>query len=168
MRRASIRRWSALALLALSCGGEKPQKPEQRPAPAATGDLVAPPALEEPEAAEKYDLIEHVSRCEMEHRGRLLDLGTESSAVWAAFQGKPATADENITRDGATLLRTTSRELSYDFWLDEHGWLDAGLTQNRLTGQAAAVGTAQGCADEVAGDGAFTHAGVPTAKGGRW
>jgi hypothetical protein len=44
-------------------------------------------------------------------------------------------------------------------WLDEYGGLDAGLTQNPLTDQAATVGAAQGGADEMAGDGSFAHAG---------
>jgi hypothetical protein len=45
--------------------------------------------------------------------------------------------------------------------LDEHRRLNAGLAQQRLAGQTPTLRAAQGGADEMAGDGAFAHVGLP-------
>jgi len=56
--------------------------------------------------------------CELEHQGRLLDFGTDALLPWSGFRvlDQP---QENVTRDAATYLEVSTRELSYDFWLDE-------------------------------------------------
>jgi hypothetical protein len=65
------------------------------------------------------DLVGALPTCELEHQGRLLDFGTDALLPWSGFRVLDPPADENVTRDAATYLEVSSRELSYDFWLDE-------------------------------------------------
>jgi hypothetical protein len=122
-------RWVALLQLCcgvLACGGEsKGTSPKPGPSAVAPAGSAAAGQSEPTETASErrgdhYDLVQNAALCEVEHRGRLLDLGTDAASIWNAFQVAPHAGDENVTRDGATLLRARSRELSYDFWLDEH------------------------------------------------
>ncbi len=109
-----------LCLGLLACGSGKQAAPDQqRQAPSAAGETQTG-AAPTPQRGDQYDLVSNASQCEVEHRGRLIDFGTDAAALWGAFQPKPAALDEYVTRDGASLLRARSRELSYDFWLDEH------------------------------------------------
>ena len=63
--------------------------------------------------------ITALPRCELEHQGRLLDFGTDALLPWSGFRVLDPPAQESVTRDAATYLEASSRELSYDFWLDE-------------------------------------------------
>jgi hypothetical protein len=105
-------------LLACSNDERAAPDPQRLPLPAASDAPAA--AVAPPQRGDQYDLVSNASQCEVEHRGRLIDFGTDAASLWGAFQPKRAATDEHVTRDGATLLRATSRELVYDFWLDEH------------------------------------------------
>ncbi len=131
-------RWAHLALLAAfglassACGSNKRPKPDERapdPPPAAGSE----PTTVLQQRGDEFDWISNVARCEVDHFGKLIDLGTSAAAIWQSFQAKPPSSDENVTRDGATLLRTTSREQSYDFWLPERAeTLDVALRARGL------------------------------------
>ena len=89
-------------------GGGQPS-PAPAPASAATGR-----ALE----AEHIDLLKELSRCEIEHHGRLWDFGGTQPPLrgFAAAQAEPP---PSIDRGGDTFERLFSRETLIDFWLDE-------------------------------------------------
>ncbi len=119
MRSVFARLLPAAVLCACACGSGKQPKPGDRvrDTPAAAAPSEPPAPLEQ--RGDQFDLVSNVARCEVDHFGKLIDLGTTAAAIWQSFQAKPPSSDENVTRDGATLLRTTSREQSYDFWLPE-------------------------------------------------
>ncbi len=111
---------SALATLLLVVAGCH----KEEPAPARGGGRPSQPA---PQAAlptgrapesERIDLLKELSRCEIEHHGRLLDFGgaQQPSRGFSAAQAEPP---PSIDRGGDTFERIFSRETLLDFWLDE-------------------------------------------------
>lgn len=68
---------------------------------------------------DRYELVANAASCEAHHRGQLIDLGTPAAPIWQSFRAGPFDESENVTRDGATLLRPVDRQLAYDFWLEE-------------------------------------------------
>ncbi len=88
--------------------------PPARPAAAALGAV---------RKSDRIELIERLSGCEIEHHGRLLDLGGDAPLPWTGFRLTAPTSDEVVERDGATYLEARTRDLDYDLWLDER--LDA-------------------------------------------
>ncbi|RYZ07205.1 MAG: hypothetical protein EOO73_12600 [Myxococcales bacterium] len=104
-----------LGLAIVSCSRDE--------APAARGGekTAAPPAAAAPSkalAAERIDLLKELPRCEVEHRGRLLDFGGTQLPA-RGFASALAEAPPSIDRGGDRFERLFSRETLLDFWLDE-------------------------------------------------
>jgi hypothetical protein len=93
---------------------------ETGPAPVPSSESARPPESEEGRApGDHVDLVSALPTCEIEHQGRLLDFGTDALRPWSGFRVVEIPAEELVTRDAATYLEVSARELSYDFWLDE-------------------------------------------------
>jgi len=119
--------WAALfALQLLGCRDkEHPLPPPQETAPpravasvqrvAETPGSDAPP-LVEPSARDL--LIDRLPTCEIEHHGRLLDLGVEALSPWTGFRPVLPAPDDVVTRDGTSYLEVSTRGLAYSLWLN--------------------------------------------------
>jgi hypothetical protein len=111
-----------LSILAVGCHKKEEPAPSRAAAgPAAAGPAAAgpaPPVLGRPPPAERIDLLKELSRCEIEHHGRLLDFGGTQPPLrgFAAAQAEPP---PSIDRGGDTFERLLARETLLDFWLDE-------------------------------------------------
>lgn len=104
-----------LAALLVGC-----KKPDEKPAGTdATAAPAAPaPAAGSNEVGRRLDLIEQLPRCEVRHRGVLIDLGSPASEGLSGWRLGPETQTV-VEREGANWLRVTARNLSYRFTLDE-------------------------------------------------
>jgi hypothetical protein len=120
--------WLALALaLVFGCRRDPPPPPPPPPAPlphAATPPSGTPSAAVEStgdatQRQQRESLLGRISGCEVEHHGRLLDLGVEAVSPWTGFRLYEPGADEVVLRDSATFLEVTARSLAYEVWLDE-------------------------------------------------
>jgi hypothetical protein len=114
--------WLSLTAALLSgCRGSEPPQSERRdgPSPVPSGES-APLESEEGRSRDDHvDLVTALPNCEIEHQGRLLDFGADALRPWSGFRVVDAPAEQSVKRDAATYLEVASRELSYDFWLDE-------------------------------------------------
>ena len=141
-------------LLVVASGCHKEEPPPSRsgnPPPPA----VAPaPTLGRGPAPERIDLLKELSRCEIEHHGRLFDFGGTQppSRGFAAAQAEPP---PSIDRGGDTFERLFTRETLLDFWLDEPAsdlsvtvrlhsmlakWLYVAVDDKRLGAQKLVIG----------------------------
>lgn len=131
----------------------------EEPPPSRSGNQPPPPVAASPSPGrapepERIDLLKELSRCEIEHRGRLLDFGGTQppSRGFAAAQAEPP---PSIDRGGDTFERLYSRETLLDFWLDEPAsdvsvtvrlysmlakWLYVAIDDKRLGAQKLVVG----------------------------
>jgi hypothetical protein len=117
-----------LAAVALTCAlvfGCRRDPPPPPPPPAATPGPTAPPSSsaeptqDSPSGQPRDSLIARAAGCEIEHHGRLLDLGVEAASPWTGFRFAEPSADEVVLRDSATFLEVSSRSLAYELWLDQ-------------------------------------------------
>jgi arylsulfatase A-like enzyme len=69
--------------------------------------------------ADRSELVDRLTSCEIEHHGRLLDLGGDAPSPWTGFRPENPGAGETVTRDGATYLQARGRDLEYQVWLDQ-------------------------------------------------
>jgi hypothetical protein len=67
----------------------------------------------------REEFVSRLSSCEIEHYGRLIDLGSEQPSPWTGFRFTEPTPEEVVTRDGATYLEASSRGLDFRVWLDQ-------------------------------------------------
>jgi hypothetical protein len=114
------------AIVALGCaalaackGSEKVEPassaaPQPRPPPPPTPGAGVILARED-----RAPIVGRLPGCEVEHYGRLVDLGLEAPSPWAGFRPPGLVPDETVFRDGASYLKTTARQLEYLVWLDE-------------------------------------------------
>jgi hypothetical protein len=106
-----------LLALAAGCHKDEPSPsrrgsgPPPTPAPALPGGA-------KPAAPRQIDLIKELSRCEIEHHGRLLDFGGTQPPA-RGFSAALADAPPSIDRGGDSFERLFARETLLDFWLDE-------------------------------------------------
>ncbi|HTQ08265.1 MAG TPA: sulfatase-like hydrolase/transferase [Polyangiaceae bacterium] len=109
-----------LAVVTASCRKAAPPPPPPAPFPVASiaAESVGPSGDAEPPAREHASLIDRAPSCEIEHHGRLLDLGIEASSPWTNFRLMTPSPDDVVTRDGTTYLEVSSRNLSYEVWLN--------------------------------------------------
>jgi hypothetical protein len=103
------------------CRSSEPRVERRDPlAPAPSSETSRSGESEEGRSRDDHlDLVLALPSCELEHQGRLLDFGTDALRPWSGFRVVEAPSHESVTRDAATYLEVSSRELSYDFWLDE-------------------------------------------------
>lgn len=143
----------ALLLAAIGCSrDEKPAPAQEKPKPAAA----APTAAEgtKPAPPERIDLLKELSRCEVEHHGRLLDFGGTQPPS-RGFGAALAESPPSIDRGGDSFERIFTRETVLDFWLDEPTenvavtvrlhpllakWLYVGIDDKRLGSQKLVAG----------------------------
>jgi hypothetical protein len=115
------------ALIAVICAfgagcRKRPLPPPPPATPVVTASAEAEPnsapgADPTPVVREHVSLIERAPSCEIEHHGRLLDLGIEAPSPWTGFRPSTPSPDDLVVRDGSTYLEVASRALAYDLWL---------------------------------------------------
>src|SRR5690606_12159125 len=103
---------TALALVALVAACRNQDKQTTKESSAETVPTKTTPAARTIFADERgrYDLIDNLSRCRVEHRGLLLDLGASGTRALRGFSVS-ASDTEPVDREGATFERIFSREL---------------------------------------------------------
>ncbi len=110
----------ALVLLATTltgCGGCDPPQRERPKAAAATASATAPLPPPLPPSRTLVDLVRELPRCDVDHRGPLLDAGTDATIGRFGWgEGKPAGLT-SVEHDGSTWARITERKLSLNFTL---------------------------------------------------
>jgi hypothetical protein len=89
---------------------------------AADADLAAsaPPAQKGEDATAALDLIDDLGRCEVDHGGALIDLGSAAAhGITGSWTLAPDAALVESERDGETWVKVMSRNVSMRFVLDE-------------------------------------------------
>ena len=104
----------ALVVVLGSCDKDDSGQPEA-PASAAPGEPGAVP----PEQAERIELIDQLTRCELRHRGLSLDIGTEGANAHRGFRLPPFDDIESAERDGKVVSKVLKKTVSFDFWLEQ-------------------------------------------------
>lgn len=89
------------------------------PADAKPSDVAEPARAVTLSRTRREEFVSRLSNCEVEHYGRLIDLGSEKPSPWAGFRFTEPTPEEVVTRDGATYLEASSRSLDFRVWLDQ-------------------------------------------------
>ena len=103
---------TALLFVVSGCRKEDPAPP--RPSPHAAAQPAQPQAKQRVPEAERIDLLTELSRCEVEHHGRLLDFGGTQPPA-RGFSAAQAEPPPSIDRGGDTFERVFSRETLLDF-----------------------------------------------------
>lgn len=133
-----------LAALA-SCDREQARPSHAPPDTAAPVPTVPlpPPATATVRRADRAELVDRLPSCEVEHHGRLLDVGGDAPSPWTGFRPEITALGDTVTRDGATYLEARARDLEYQLWLDQP------LDELRLTlrGRAGAARRVQASFD---------------------
>ncbi len=131
--------WMVVALLA-GCEREE-RRPVSAPAdseaPAPSVPL-PPPATATVRRADRAELVDRLASCEVEHHGRLLDVGGEAPSPWTGFRPENPADGDSVTREGATYLEPRGRDLEYQLWL-EHPLDELRLTLRGRAGSARRV-----------------------------
>ncbi|HEY8944990.1 MAG TPA: sulfatase-like hydrolase/transferase [Polyangiaceae bacterium] len=104
----------SIALLLTACKADPPQS-----SPDTAPSAPSPAEGARPAAEERTDLLSRIGACDVEHRGLLLDLGTEAAGARRRFSIDPEPEGSSVDREGATFERVQKRELTFDVWLDE-------------------------------------------------
>lgn len=133
---------------------------KQEPAPSRAGAPRASPPPAEPllghpaPGPERIDLLNELPRCEIEHRGRLIDFGGLQPPI-RGFAAAQAAVPASVDRGGDSFERLFARETLLDFWLDEptasvavtvrlHAvsakWLHVSIDEKRLGAQKLVPG----------------------------
>ena len=143
----------AVAVLVVASGCRK-DEPHARANRAASGPPAATPTSGSTLQPERIDLLKQLSRCEIEHHGRLFDFGGTQPAS-RGFSPAGPEAPPSIDRGGDSFERIFSRETLLDFWLDEptadvsitvrlHSllakWLYVAIDEKRVGSQKLALG----------------------------
>jgi hypothetical protein len=118
------RRWPAPLMLVTSLAGcDRAERPSAPPASdtAAAAPTVAPPppATATVRRLDRAELVDRLAGCEVEHHGRLLDVGGDAPSPWTGFRPGNLGDDDTVTREGATYLQARGRDLEYQIWLDQ-------------------------------------------------
>lgn len=130
-----VSRWGALIGLLASlgcCSRKEAPPPSEQPAPR------GPVIQEQGEVGRRLDLIELLPRCELRHRGILLDLGTPAVDGLAGWNLGPE-PNTVVEREGASWLRVASRTVTYRFTLQEPQQVFFSAKIKSLGGKSAAV-----------------------------
>ncbi|HXK20025.1 MAG TPA: hypothetical protein VNG33_19575, partial [Polyangiaceae bacterium] len=158
---------AAIGVLASGCHKDEPPSRANRPAPT---PAAAAPASGSVQAPERIDLLKQLSRCEIEHRGRLFDFGGTQPAS-RGFSAAEPEAPPSIDRGGDSFERIFSRETLLDFWLDEPTadvavtvrlhtllakWLYVAIDEKRIGSQKLALGETRALSFS-AGSGTFAR-----------
>jgi arylsulfatase A-like enzyme len=109
-----------LASLSGGCGRDEVRRvapPSETSEPVPTAPL-QPLSKGTVRRAERSELVERLTSCEIEHHGRLVDLGGDVPSPWAGFRPENLVAGDTVTRDGATYLQARGKDLEYQVWLD--------------------------------------------------
>jgi len=104
----------ALALLAAGCGSSRDPGRDPPPRPATASAAAPPPA---PPARVLVDLIRALPGCDVDHRGPLLDTGTEAMVGRYGWEQGPPQGLVHAEHDGSTWARFTDRKFTVTFTL---------------------------------------------------
>jgi arylsulfatase A-like enzyme len=105
-------------LLAAALWGCRDTKPAGQTAPPTAADPAPRPGSERKTAA--LDLVDRLSRCEIDHQGVLVDFGGPSvQGITGAWSLSADGSLVDAERDGETWARATSRNLAVRFVLDQ-------------------------------------------------
>jgi hypothetical protein len=141
-------------LLSLTTSCRKDEPAPSAGAKSSAGPAPAAPAAGAAKSAEQLDLLSELSRCEVEHHGRLFDFGG-SQLPSRGFAVARAETPPAIDRGGDAFERIMLRETLIDFWLDEptselsvtvrlHSliakWLYVGIDDKRVGQQKLVLG----------------------------
>lgn len=115
--------WAGLvsAVLSGGCGDPSRGAPGDAGAPEPTSPGLSPvlgvPA--QPATAPVLDFVKSLARCEVIHRGVLLDLGSAAVEGLEGWRLSPTPGVTNVEKEGATWARIATRTVEYRFSLDE-------------------------------------------------
>lgn len=108
--------FTVAALASAGCGGCGEPRPGASK-PAATVSAAPPPPA--PPAQTLVDLIRALPRCDVDHRGPLLDAGTEALIGRHGWSERTPEGLTSVEHDGSTWSRTTDRKIDLSFSLLE-------------------------------------------------
>ena len=113
--RAGLARVVGIALVAAACGDPKPEGPD------AGLSAVPAPGFGDGPVADRVvmSLFDQIATCEIEHRGLLVDLGTELAAGRVAQRAEEAPALETVEHHGANWSVVSARTLDVNITLAE-------------------------------------------------
>ena len=119
MMRFRVRRaWlGLLTLAALGCSAKQSDDP--KPIESAPAKPAENRGARAAEPNDRFDFVDQLGGCEVEHEGLLIDLGSPEPQSWSSFEPRPSNPESIVEREGATFERIRTREVSYGFWLDE-------------------------------------------------
>jgi hypothetical protein len=101
------------------CGGCDPPQRERPKAAAATASATVPAPPPRPPSRTLVDVVRALPGCDIDHRGPLLDLGTNAMiGRYGWGEGKPAGVTA-VEHDGSTWARVTDRKLTVNFTLTD-------------------------------------------------
>ncbi|NUP10257.1 MAG: sulfatase-like hydrolase/transferase [Polyangiaceae bacterium] len=108
--------WAAALVVAAGCGDSKPQG---TPAPGASGSNA--PGYGDGPVADRviFSIYDSITSCDVEHRGLLFDLGTESMKGRVISRGDEAKPLETVEHHGATWTVASNRSMEITFTLPE-------------------------------------------------
>lgn len=125
-------RWAAVVLLgAIVAGCDEDEPPSARRLDPSPERTAAPRA-----SATRVDeapLLGQLAECDFEHRGVLLDIGSEATDSHRSFAVGPFEDVAVQEIGGATIGRMRTKRVQYDFWLRED--IDEALVTVRATGE---------------------------------
>ena len=124
----------ALALGASACSPGKSRE-EGKPAPTTGAAAPQPPAP----ARIVADLVDQVAGCDLEHRGLLLDTGTDAMVGRFAWSGVAPKGVDPIEHDASTWMRVSNRTLRVVFHLPEPSPIFVAARSMGLGARAATV-----------------------------
>ncbi|WP_232380065.1 sulfatase-like hydrolase/transferase [Polyangium fumosum] len=128
----------AVALGASACSpGCNPSKRQEQGTPAPTTSAAAP----EPPAPARIvaDLVDQLPGCDLEHRGLLLDTGTDAMVGRFAWSGVAPRGIDPIEHDASTWMRISNRTLRVTFVLPEASPIFVAARSMGLGARAATV-----------------------------
>lgn len=128
VRRAIVALVASACAASVACRGSGDGSPATSapppPAKAPPIEPIEPPRPSDAEGAsvvqgDREPLVDRLPGCEVEHYGRLVDLGLEAATPWTGFRPNELAPVQTVLRDGASYLQVTTRNLDYNVWLDE-------------------------------------------------
>lgn len=135
--------WSGLVAASMLVGAC--HREEGRSAPDGVGSNGAGPntgagtTTNLPPTPERVDLLGRIDRCEVRHRGVLLDVGSPSIEGLEGWRLTPESGVSKVEHEGATWGKVATRQLHYRFVLDEPKNLFLSARLRGITAKSASI-----------------------------
>jgi hypothetical protein len=108
--------WLMTVALAMSLLGCRSTRKRPEPAPV---QAPVPTQPVRPDPPDRYEIIEHLDRCEIVHEGLVIPAESRTTRAREGYSVPIAASDSDLVdREGGRFLRVFTKRLSYDFWLD--------------------------------------------------